>query len=230
MPPLRKHPSLLLSITKDRISLIKEHLKLDLADAQRLWNKNKGKSLEEISKAYHDNCCRRVSILYAFVRRYQPKTIVETGVQNGFSSAFILQGIQDNGNGRLYSIDLPNVAYKVDATGRIHKDEVRKGGETGFVVPNGLRKNWQLILGDARTELPRLLQDLTEIDCFYHDSQHTYEHMTFELSLAWAHMPKGLILCDDSNWNSAFPDFCKSKNVEEKIYENIGFILKSGAE
>lgn len=223
--PLRKHPKLLLSLPKGRLSLVKSHLKIDLVEAQSAWNFSRETSLENISKFYFRNC-RRVSLLYAFVRKFRPKIVVETGVQNGFSSAFILQAIHDNGEGHLYSIDLPNVTYPKDKSGCMHEDRLRKGRETGFVVPDKLRKAWTLIPGDARVELPRMLEKLGQFDCFYHDSTHTYDHMMFELSLAWEHISNGLILCDDIGWNDAFGDFCKTKNVRGSVLGDIGFIEK----
>ncbi|MBS7618991.1 hypothetical protein KEJ25_10485, partial [Candidatus Bathyarchaeota archaeon] len=45
--------------------------------------------------------------LYLIVRVLRPKYVVETGVSAGRSSAFILCGLCDNGEGELYSID-PN--------------------------------------------------------------------------------------------------------------------------
>ena len=47
------------------------------------------------------------SIPYLLVRLIKPKCIVETGVSAGVSSAYILQALQDNEKGMLYSIDLP---------------------------------------------------------------------------------------------------------------------------
>lgn len=46
-------------------------------------------------------------VLYALVRILQPRVAIETGVAEGVSSAFFLQALEDNGDGQLYSIDLP---------------------------------------------------------------------------------------------------------------------------
>ena len=48
--------------------------------------------------------------LYWLVRQLKPKTIVQTGVCNGLSSAFMMLGLVKNGQeGRLHVIDLPPV-------------------------------------------------------------------------------------------------------------------------
>ena len=47
--------------------------------------------------------------LYAVLRTVRPRIAVETGVCNGFSTAFSLLALERNGEGRLYSIDLPRM-------------------------------------------------------------------------------------------------------------------------
>ena len=47
--------------------------------------------------------------LYALVRNLRPRIAVETGVCNGFSTAFVLLGLARNEEGELHSIDLPEV-------------------------------------------------------------------------------------------------------------------------
>src|SRR5690348_7177267 len=50
--------------------------------------------------------------LFHLVRLLRPRTVVETGVFRGISSAFILSALSRNYLGKLYSIDLPQVAYQ----------------------------------------------------------------------------------------------------------------------
>jgi predicted O-methyltransferase YrrM len=40
------------------------------------------------------------------MRKIKPKIVVETGVSFGITSSFILQAMEENGFGTLYSIDL----------------------------------------------------------------------------------------------------------------------------
>ena len=55
--------------------------------------------------------------LYFLVRELKPEKIIETGVHRGVSSLFILQALEDNGKGELYSIDLPLAEYNTDSRG-----------------------------------------------------------------------------------------------------------------
>ena len=47
-----------------------------------------------------------------------------------------------------------------------------------------LKHRWELILGDSKIELPRLLRDLDSVDVFFHDSLHIYDYMMFEVKTA----------------------------------------------
>ena len=119
--------------------------------------------------------------LYTLVRELQPKIAVETGVCNGFSTAFLLLGLDRNGVGELHSVDLPDVIGEVYDPGTFWEGKrgaaIPPGKEPGWVIPDELRVRWQLVLGPSREELPRLLERLGPIDFFMHDSEHSYECM-----------------------------------------------------
>lgn len=142
----------------------------------------------------------RAPSLYVLCRIFKPDTVIETGVADGFSTAFILQAIDINQKGHLYSIDSPNQPGQ----------ELGQGKFTGWLVDKRLKKYWTLIIGDSKTNLPKLLTDLKDIDVFYHDSDHSYENMSFELKTALPHLKKnGCIIADDITDSTAFNDFCK---------------------
>jgi hypothetical protein len=171
-----------------------------------------------------------LEILYASVRLAQPRIVVETGVGPGSSSLFILKALHDNGCGKLYSIDLPdfdrNYYPSIGKRGGIH---VFEDGVSGWLVPDDLRDNWELLLADARSELPKLLSRLGEIDFFLHDSLHTYDHMMFEYNLAWEHLRNNGILASDDvteDWSTAFLDFCVKKGVPSVRIDRFGMTCK----
>jgi hypothetical protein len=143
--------------------------------------------------------------LYHLTRWLHPETVVETGVDRGLSSAFILAAIQDNGHGHLYSVDLPTAQYIDPVTRTPIVSNVGSSTVPGFVIHSSLRSAWSLTLGDSRSVLPELLDRLGTIDMFVHDSEHTYEAMREEYRQAMAHLRLGGILAsDDVNWNNAF--------------------------
>lgn len=130
-------------------------------------------------------------ILYTIAREIRPSQVVETGVANGSSSRFWLTALRSNKQGALHSIDLPSKELEVK--------------EVGWLVPADLRANWELIRGDSREELPRLLERLGRIDIFLHDSLHTLEHVLFEVRAAQKCMQRGsVVIIDDidPSWRS----------------------------
>ena len=151
--------------------------------------------------------------LYALLRKTRPDVVVETGVCNGFSSAFILAALEQNGAGRLYSIDLPEVAG-VTPPGTFWESKlgaaIPAGEEPGWIIPDRLRSRWRLTLGRTQDVLPPLLAELGTIDCFFHDSEHSYECMSFEFAAAWpALRAGGTLVADDFLWNDALPAFSR---------------------
>jgi predicted O-methyltransferase YrrM len=124
-------------------------------------------------------------IIYTIIRCLKPKIVVETRVANGASSTFILSALEKNNLGKLYSIDLPS------------KDLLLKE-EIGWLVPQYLRHRWELIIGNSRIVLPKLLAELGHVDIFLHDSLHTLEHVLFELKKSYNYIPKGgFLIVDD---------------------------------
>lgn len=151
--------------------------------------------------------------LYWVVRRKQPQVIVQTGVCNGLSSAFMMLALVKNGDaGRLHVVDMPPIFNSNDPGWKI-KDKVYgvvipEGKTSGWLVPDAYRSRFEVLTGDAKVLLPELLTKLGNIDMFYHDSDHTYDHMMFEFIAAKNHLnPDGIIVSDDIAWNASLWDF-----------------------
>ena len=149
-------------------------------------------------------------ILYIITRIMKPNVVVETGVASGVSSAYILQALEDNGKGELYSIDIS--AY------------IPRGVKPiGWIVPGSFRRRWHLIIGSSSQKLPHLLENLREIDVFLHDSLHTYENMLWEFKTVWPFIRKGgILLSDDIQENDAFSEFCEYVN-RKGVYVSDSF-------
>jgi len=79
--------------------------------------------------------------------------------------------------------------------------------------------------------LEPLLNTIGKIDCFIHDSLHTYEHMMFEFRTAWQHLiAGGLFLSHDVGANDAFMHFMKEKGVPWsafRVFHVLGGFKKS---
>lgn len=160
--------------------------------------------------------------LYVICRILKPRIVIETGVASGLSSAYILQALEDNGRGRLYSIDMPNyeeILVKQKGTYLPNPIAVLPPNKKpGWIIPENLKKNWMLRVGLSKDELPVLLREVGEIDLFLHDSEHTYENMIFEYRTAWPFLTKnGILLSHDIGWNSAFDDFARHMGIKKYI-------------
>jgi predicted O-methyltransferase YrrM len=164
-----------------------------------------------------DLFAKKVLLQYAAARALAPERIVETGIANGVSSAYLLLAIRKNGNGRLHSIELGDPVF------------LPAGAEPGWLVPAWLRVPWQVHIGDTRRLLPPLLAQLGAIDMFVHDSLHTYDHMLWEYEAAYPALRRGgLLLSDDALWNDAFRDFArKVQEPDSRILRGVGFLVKS---
>jgi predicted O-methyltransferase YrrM len=170
--------------------------------------------------------------LYAIVRSLQPEQLVETGVCNGVSTAFLLCALQRNGRGRLTSIDLPEVAgeeYGPDAFWPGKGGAVIPAGkEPGWMIPAELRAGWELVLGKSQDKLPVVLAQLGTIDFFMHDSEHSYECMSFEFATAYpALRAGGVLVADDITANTALADFAAAQGrTQIRIGPKMAFIVK----
>jgi predicted O-methyltransferase YrrM len=132
---------------------------------------------------------------WAIVRHLRPQRVVETGVARGVTTSVLLQAMERNGYGALWSIDLPDLRL------------AWRGQVSAAVLPES-RARWTYVRGSSRRFLPAVLADLGRIQLFLHDGLHTHGNMLFEFGAAWRHLaPGGLILADDIDSNGAFGHF-----------------------
>jgi hypothetical protein len=170
--------------------------------------------------------------LYSVLRKLQPEVAVETGVANGFSTAFTLLALQKNGTGHLHSVDLPREVGQEYEPGAFFEGEGRagipSGAEPGWLIPAELKQRWTLVLGRTQDELPPLLERLGTIDSFMHDSEHSFDCMWFEFNEAWPHLREaGLLFSDDVNSTDAFPRFAREQGrVPVRLARGLAFLQK----
>jgi Methyltransferase domain len=131
--------------------------------------------------------------VWCITAHLRPQRTVETGVGRGITSRTILEGLARNGDGQLWSVDLPP----------LHRSDL--DAEIGFVVPAGRRDRWTLIEGSSRHKLPSLLERLGRIDLFVHDSLHSERNIRFELERAWPVVRAGgAVVVDDVHMNAGY--------------------------
>ena len=117
---------------------------------------------------------------------------------HGVTSRCVLEALDRNGDGHLWSIDLPPVD-------RFWRQQV------GAAVGDRYADRWSYIAGSSRRRLPELLSSLGEIDLFIHDSLHSERNVRFELDRAWAALAvNGALVVDDVDANWGFRSFTQA--------------------
>ncbi len=160
--------------------------------------------------------------LYVILRAIKPEIVVETGVAFGKSTSLMLLALEHNKKGKLYSVDLPNKENNIMDDGAKTSTGIY---ETGFLVPDYLKKNWILKIGDSLKCLPEITKKVKHIDVFLHDSLHTYDHVSSELKIVYPKTKKeSVILCDNIDKDSgfAFNDFLNKNKLVGFAYRDFG--------
>ncbi len=136
--------------------------------------------------------------LFAIVRLTRPLHVVEVGVSSGVSSAYLLQAMDRNGAGTLHSVDKPQrVPVRAGARPAAASWSLPPGRSSGWAVPDRLRPRWDLRIGDKRTVLPLLSEELPRIDLLVYDVPHRDRDARQEFSRLDARMPPGAIAIVD---------------------------------
>ncbi|HKV45907.1 MAG TPA: class I SAM-dependent methyltransferase [bacterium] len=148
---------------------------------------------------YNDGDPGLLRAVWCLTRHLLPTTAVETGVARGFTSRFILEALERNGAGHLWSIDRPPPLRR----------ELRE--QVGVAVGYRFRDRWSYVRGSSRRRFPGLLSRLGRIDLFVHDSRHSEDNVRFELDRAWAALrPGGVLVVDDIDLNRGFSSFTQT--------------------
>jgi hypothetical protein len=156
-------------------------------------------------KGWNDGDAAFVRAIWYLIRQLKPDTVVETGVAHGVTSRFVLEALERNGKGHLWSIDRPPI-------------EPEWQSQIGMAVDDRLRHRWTYIRGSSRQRLPELLSKLGRVDLFIHDSLHSERNVRFEVDRAWQAMPRGgAIVVDDVDINKGFRSFTRAHSGHDSL-------------
>jgi Methyltransferase domain len=147
---------------------------------------------------YSDADIELCNAAWCAVRHAGPSAVIETGVAHGISSRVVLEALNKNDNGHLWSIDLP------------HPLNHKLHGQTGVAVTDSCRSRWTYIEGESQRRLPPLVAEIGKVQLFIHDSLHTAKNTLFEMEQAASIMPSGgVMLVDDIRGHDAFAVFAR---------------------
>lgn len=163
-----------------------------------------------------------IDLIYWIAEYINATRIIETGVACGWSTLSLLLSTHRRKDGKILSIDMPYPGYDYDKY-------------VGYIIPDTLKDNWELIKLPDRKGIPKALKKLKEIDMCHYDSDKKYPGRLWAYRQLWKKIKLGgVFISDDIGDNTAFHDFCaeincipiivKSKTNSKTKY--IGIILK----
>ena len=153
-------------------------------------------------------------LLYFLVRKFKPDVVVETGVAAGWSSLHILEALEKNKSGKLYSSDFPYF--------RLKNPEQYVGC---LVEDSALKERWYLDLRGDEFALPHISSLLEEkkINLFHYDSDKSFSGREFAFSTIKKKLaPDGIIVFDDIQDNLHFRDLVQGSLLAYKVVEFQG--------
>jgi Methyltransferase domain len=123
---------------------------------------------------------------YAIVRAAQPDHVIETGTHLGLGSCVIAAALLRNGHGRLTTIDIDP--------------------EAGYLIG----EPWASVIDRRVGDSTDMLGGLRDVDVFLHDSLHTYNYETRELTAVEPNLrADAIILSDNAHESSALSDWAE---------------------
>ncbi len=145
------------------------------------------------------------ALLYLVVRAQRPDHVVETGVRPGYSTAWLLAGLDANRHGELTSIGPGPTAGRSAAVRDV---------SVGQFVPPALRTRWTLVLGNTEETVTRTLGGRTDVDLFLYDNGPELQRARFELRSAWGALSRrGILLAHHIDANTAWSEFVRGQGV-----------------
>src|SRR5690606_12806542 len=131
--------------------------------------------------------------LYRTVRERRPDLVIEIGMAYGVSTLTILSALQDNGTGRLISID-PYIDWPTGHQVALHQ-----------VQRAGVAQLHEHHHGCSHAALPRLLAESVKPEMVYIDGCHNFEYVFTDFFYADKLIPVGgVIAFNDAGWRSVF--------------------------
>lgn len=151
------------------------------------------------------------ALLYLLTRAARPARVVETGVRPGYSTAWILAALEQNGSGELVSLGPGTFAGRGSGVENV---------SVGQFVPPALRSRWTLALGNTEERLREILGAGSKVDLFLYDNGPDAARARFELRAAWdALADGGILLATHVDANSAWQDFCRLQGLSVQLLD-----------
>ncbi|MGI0067960.1 MAG: class I SAM-dependent methyltransferase [Thermoplasmata archaeon] len=150
-------------------------------------------------------------LFYLLVRALRPARVVETGVRPGYSTTWILAGLEANHFGELTSLGPGSSAGRTEGVDNVG---------VGQFVPPSLRGRWTLVLGNTEERFRAILASSPAIDLFFYDNGPDATRARFEIKNAWeALSERGVLLAHHVDASGAWNDFCALQGLPPQILD-----------
>jgi hypothetical protein len=137
----------------------------------------------------------RLFVLASVSLATQPEVYFETGTQHGTTSSFMAMEFSDL-IPEMYSLDVSQIPRILSS------DKIR----------------YLIFAHKPRKKLRALSRNLRERSIlFFHDSDHSYENISWELDFAWNTIGAKALVFDDALGNRAFLDFVEQNGLSSCI-------------
>ena len=145
-----------------------------------------GSELKAVANVSFENC----RALHEFVLAEKPRTVIEIGMAYGVSTLSILTALEENGNGKLISID-PYPGWPTGA--KVACNQVERAGLSG---------RHQHIYKPSYTALPAILDEgEVKPDLIYIDGKHNFDYAFTDFMFSDKLVPDGgTIVFNDAGW------------------------------
>ena len=153
-------------------------------------------------------------LLYFLVTKFRPRIVVETGVAAGWTSLAVLEALEKNGDGNLYSSDFPYF--------RLENPEKYVGS---VVESSALKMRWNLDIRGDEFALPNIISLLGDkkINLFHYDSDKSYQGRKFALRTIKSNLANDcIIIFDDIHDNLHFKELVEDNSLSYKVVEFQG--------
>lgn len=157
-------------------------------------------------------------LLFFLARYLRPAAVLETGVAAGFSSAAILEALDRNGQGQLFSSDFPYF--------RLEEPE----HFVGVMVEDRLKERWHLYLEGDRHNLPRILEVIgDDIPLVHYDSDKSPDGKRYFVDClagrSAAKSGKTFWIFDDIDDDSFFAGLVQARGLPHHVFAFEGKYL-----
>ncbi len=151
-----------------------------------------------------------LALLNWVVRVLEPKTVIETGVASGASSRAILEALEANGRGHLFSSDLAGVIPRE---------------HSGLCVDAEFFPRWRLFQEGDRINLPEILREVDSVDLLHYDSAKDAEEMRWVVENVVPRLSnRGVLVLDDIDRHGFMEEYVKSSTKSWFVFGAVGVI------